>query len=93
MTVDFFTGFAVYFIIWWLVLFTILPIGSRSAHEEGIEVEAGHEPSAPVKLRMKEKFVQTTLVALVFYGFYYWLVYYSGFKLDDLPFMPAMPKV
>jgi catechol 2,3-dioxygenase-like lactoylglutathione lyase family enzyme len=35
----FLTGFAVYFIIWWLVLFTVLPWGMRSAHEEGAEVE------------------------------------------------------
>jgi predicted secreted protein len=88
MIVDFFTGFAVYFIIWWLVLFTVLPWGMRSAHEEGVEVEQGHERAAPVRPRLRAKFVQTTIIALFVYGFYYWLVYYSGLTLDDIPWLP-----
>ncbi len=93
MIVDFFTGFAVYFIIWWLVLFTVLPFGVKSAHEEGTVVEQGHEPAAPVRPRLFNKFVLTTVIALIVYGFYYWLVYYSGVTLDDFPFMPELPKV
>ncbi len=93
MIVDFFTGFAVYFIIWWLVLFTVLPFGVKSAHEEGTAVEQGHEPAAPVRPRLAGKFLQTTVIALFVYGFYYWLVYYSGISLDDFPFMPDLPKV
>jgi len=93
MIVDFFTGFAVYFIIWWLVLFMVLPIGSRSAHEEGVTVEQGHEPSAPLELRMWPKFIQTTVIAMFVYAFYYWLVYRSGFNIDDVPFLPRPPAV
>jgi predicted secreted protein len=93
MIVDFLTGFAVYFIIWWLVLFTVLPWGMRSAHEEGAEVEAGNDRAAPVRVNMWRKFVITTLVALVVYGLYYWLTIHSGFSLDDIPFMPELPKV
>lgn len=93
MIVDFFTGFAVYFIIWWLVLFTVLPFGVKSAHEEGAAVELGHEPAAPVRPRLVGKFAKTTVIALFVYGFYYWLVYYSGVSLDDFPFMPDLPKV
>jgi predicted secreted protein len=66
MIVDFLTGFAVYFIIWWLVLFTVLPWGMRSAHEEGAEVEPGNDRAAPVRVNMWRKFVITTVVALLF---------------------------
>ena len=93
MIVDFLTGFAVYFIIWWLVLFTVLPFGVKSAHEEGATVELGHEPAAPVRPRLVVKFVQTTIISLFIYAFYYWLVYYSGISLDDFPFTPDLPKV
>jgi len=93
MIVDFFTGFAVYFIIWWLVLFTVLPFGVKSAHEEGAAVGLGHEPAAPVRPRLVGKFAMTTVIALFVYGFYYWLVYYSGVSLDDFPFVPELPKV
>ena len=34
---------ALYFIIWWLTLFAILPLGVRSQHEAG-EVADGTEP-------------------------------------------------
>jgi predicted secreted protein len=46
-----------------------------------------------VRVNMWRKFVITTVVALFFYGFYYWLTIHSGVSLDDLPFMPELPKV
>jgi predicted secreted protein len=93
MIVNFLTGFAVFFIIWWLVLFTVLPWGMRSAHEEGAEVEKGHDRAAPVRVNMKQKFLVTTLVTMVVYGFYYWLVNYSGFSIDDIPFLPRIDRI
>ncbi len=91
MIVDFLTGFAVFFIIWWLVLFTVLPWGMRSAHEEGADVAVGHDRAAPVKVNMWNKFAWTTAIALVIYGLYYWFVHYGGLSLDDFPFMPKLP--
>jgi len=35
----FFTGFAVYFLIWWITLFIVLPYGNRSQAEDGSVVE------------------------------------------------------
>lgn len=93
MIIDFFTGFAVYFIIWWLVLFIVLPFGVKSAHEAGVTVEQGHEPAAPLRPRLVNKFILTSVIALFVYGFYYWLVFYSGITLDDFPFIPDLPKV
>lgn len=93
MIVNFLTGFAVFFIIWWLVLFTVLPWGMRSAHEEGVEVEKGHERAAPVRVNMWRKFMVTTVVTMVVYAFYYWLVNISGFSIDDIPFLPRMERV
>ena len=29
------TGFAIYFVIWWIALFLTLPFGVRSQHEDG----------------------------------------------------------
>jgi len=42
---NWFTALALYLIIWWLVLFVILPIGIRGQAEEGDIVE-GSEPGA-----------------------------------------------
>ncbi len=40
------TSIAIYFVIWWLVLFAVLPFRVRSQVEAG-EIEAGSEPGAP----------------------------------------------
>lgn len=82
------SALAIYFIIWWMVLFTILPIGARSAHEAGEEVDAGTMRSAPLKPRIGIKFLATTVVAsIVFAGVYYLLT--SGLiSLDDIPLLP-----
>jgi predicted secreted protein len=58
---------ALYFIIWWTVLFAILPFGVRSQAEAG-DVIAGTEPGAPVAPRLKRKAIWTTLIAAVVFG-------------------------
>ena len=58
---------AIYFIVWWVVLFAVLPFGVRSQHEEGGGVE-GTDPGAPVAHGMLRKLVWTTIISLVLYG-------------------------
>ena len=41
------TAFAIYFVLWWIVLFLTLPFGVRSQHEDG-EGAPGTDPGAPV---------------------------------------------
>jgi predicted secreted protein len=60
------TALATYFIIWWVVLFAVLPWGIRSQAEAG-EIVPGSDPGAPVLPHVLAKLVWTTLVAgLVF---------------------------
>lgn len=66
------TYIAVYFIIWWTVLFVTLPFGVRGQHEDGT-VNDGTEPGAPIKALMLQKVVATTVIsalvmALIFWG-------------------------
>jgi len=39
------TGFAIYFVLWWVVLFVTLPFGVRSQHEDG----EGYRVPIPVR--------------------------------------------
>jgi predicted secreted protein len=57
-------GIALYFVIWWTVLFGVLPFGVRSQAEAG-EVVAGTEPGAPSAPALREKAIWTTFVASV----------------------------
>jgi predicted secreted protein len=55
---------ALYFVIWWILLFAVLPFGVRSQAESG-EVIQGSEPGAPALPALREKAIWTTLVASV----------------------------
>jgi predicted secreted protein len=65
------SAIAIYFVIWWVVLFAILPLGVRNAHESGEAVGEGHEPGAPVNPLLVRKAVLTTLVSAVVFGLVY----------------------
>ena len=38
---------AIYFLIWWIVFFAMLPLGVKSQHEAQVEFERGTDPGAP----------------------------------------------
>lgn len=57
-------GTALFFIIWWTLLFAVLPFGIRSQVEAG-EVVRGSEPGAPAAPALREKALWTTFVAAV----------------------------
>jgi len=68
---------AIYFTIWWIVLFAILPWGVRSQHETG-DVVAGTDPGAPVAPRLLIKAVATTIVSsILFAGLWVFMEYAS----------------
>jgi predicted secreted protein len=55
---------AIYFILWWVCLFAVLPIGAKSQVDAG-EVHPGSEPGAPSLLRLWPKLLATSVLALV----------------------------
>ena len=67
------TAILVYVIIWWVVLFAVLPWGVRQSEH----VEPGQDPGAPENPRLLLKAAVTTVVAAVIWLGFYWL-YQSG---------------
>ena len=61
------TGFAIYFVMWWIVLFVTLPFGVRSQHEDG-ESAPGTDPGAPITSRMGRKLIWTTALSAVLFS-------------------------
>lgn len=80
------TSIAIFLTIWWTALFAILPLGSRSFHEMGIEPPPGADPGAPVNPNLKRKFFTTTWVSMMLFGVL-WLV--IRFHLITLPPLPS----
>ena len=74
------TVIAIYFIIWWVVLFAILPWGVRSQQESG-EVAPGTDPGAPAVHRLWTKLIYTTVAASVVFG-----ILYAVYVLDLIPY-------
>ena len=62
---DFVFTISVFFVVWWTVLFAVLPLGTRTYAEEGIEITDGGDPGAPVNPNLKRKFITTTWIAAV----------------------------
>jgi predicted secreted protein len=55
------TGLMVYAIIWWTVIFAVLPWGARPTEDLG----PGHAPSAPANPRLGLKALITTGISAV----------------------------
>ena len=77
------TSIAVYFILWWTVLFAILPFGIRSQHEAGT-IEPGTDPGAPTIAGMGKKLVWTTVVSAVIFALCAVIYSYRIVTLEDL---------
>ena len=69
---------AVYFTLWWVVLFAVLPFGVRSAAEAGAERPAGSDAGAPVAPRLALKALATTLISGVLFAALYAYVAYES---------------
>jgi predicted secreted protein len=77
------TSIAIYFIIWWMVLFAVLPWGIRSQVETG-EVVPGSDPGAPSLPRLLSKVIWTTVVSAVIFAVFQVIYRYRLVGLDDL---------
>jgi predicted secreted protein len=75
---------AIFFIIWWVVLFAALPFGLRTQDEDQ-NVTLGTTPSAPRGPHMARAMLLTTVISLVIFGALYVAVAVYGIGLDDLP--------
>jgi predicted secreted protein len=62
---------ACYFMIWWVVLFAVLPFGVRSPTEAGVETPRGADPGAPIAPRLAMKAFATTLISAVLFAALY----------------------
>ena len=90
MTIPF--AMAIYLIIWWVVLFAMLPIGVRTQAEEG-EVVPGTTESAPHRPQLLAKIAATTVVASVVFVVVYLVVAHHLITLDDVPFFPRFETI
>jgi predicted secreted protein len=71
------TGFAIYFVIWWITLFAVLPLGVRRVENP----PPGHDHGAPERPELLRKVLITTGVAAVV-----WLAFFALYESDLVNF-------
>ena len=72
-----------YFVVWWTVLFAVLPWGVRSQQEDGA-IAPGSDPGAPAIPNVRRKLVWTTIIAGLVFALWYVVYTYRLIALDDL---------
>jgi predicted secreted protein len=58
------SGLMIFFVVWWIVLFMVLPFGVRPEETP----QKGFEPGAPKNPHLRKKFIVTTVLAALIWG-------------------------
>ena len=64
----------IYVMIWWIIFFSILPVGIQSNKEIFKESIEGADPGAPNNPKMAKKFLITTIITSILFIMIYYLV-------------------
>jgi len=80
-------GLAIYFVVWWIVLFAVLPWGVRP--QTSSELSPGVEPGAPAAPLLLRKVIVTTVLAALVWALIAWLIIAQPVSFDSIPFMPS----
>tara|TARA_Y100001958_G_scaffold148982_1_gene131217 strand:- start:1494 stop:1748 length:255 start_codon:yes stop_codon:yes gene_type:complete len=64
----------VYVMIWWIIFFSLLPVGIQSNKEVFREKIGGMDPGAPKNPKIGKKFLITTLITSIIFAVIYYLV-------------------
>lgn len=72
---------AVYFILWWALLFASLPIGLRTQEEEG-DIVPGTPESAPAQPRLLRVFAINTVISTIAFALIWFSIEYGWITVD-----------
>ncbi|WP_061935631.1 DUF1467 family protein [Aureimonas sp. AU22] len=78
------TAVAIYFVIWWTVLFVVLPIRMRSQVDEG-EIVLGSAHSAPARFSLARVAFYNTLLATAVFALFYVVTEVWGIGPNSFP--------
>ena len=71
----------VYVLIWWIIFFSVLPVGIQSNKEKFRERIDGMDPGAPINQKIGKKFLITTLITSIIFIVIYYLVEFNLLNL------------
>lgn len=77
--------FAIYFLMWVICAFIMLPFGIRTPNETGEVLLKGQADSAPSNFRPAVVMLRATILATILFGLYYANYVQGWVTLDMLP--------
>lgn len=86
------SAIVVFWVIWFLTLLCIIPIGLQTQGESGETVD-GTPSSAPVNPMIRKKAVQTTIVTIVIWAAVCSFILWGGVSVRDIDFFHRMSPV
>jgi|TARA_B100001093_G_C26362243_1_gene815024 predicted secreted protein len=73
----------VYVLIWWMIFFSVLPIGIQSNKGKFREEVEGVDPGAPNNPKIGKKFLITTIISSIIFIVIYYLVKFNLLNLRE----------
>ena len=73
----------VYVLIWWIIFFSVLPVGIQTNKEKFREKIEGIDPGAPINPKIGKKFLITTLITSIIFIVIYYLVEFNLLNLRE----------
>ena len=73
----------IYVMIWWIIFFSILPVGIKSNKEIFRDSIEGADPGAPKNHRIGKKFLITTIITSILFIMIYYVVDFGFFNLRN----------
>ncbi|MEM1306165.1 MAG: DUF1467 family protein [Pseudomonadota bacterium] len=75
---------AIYFVVWWIVLFAVLPFFAQPQSEHG-EIVPGTVESAPAAVRIWRIIAANTAAATVVFAVLWAVIVFDPFGLGQIP--------
>jgi predicted secreted protein len=73
----------VYVLIWWIIFFSVLPVGIQSNKEKFRDKLEGIDPGAPNNPKIGKKFLITTIITSIIFIVIYYLVKFDLLNLRE----------
>ena len=73
----------VYVLIWWIIFFSVLPVGIQSNKGRFQEKLEGIDPGAPDNPKIARKFLITTIITSIIFIVIYYLVEFDLLNLRE----------
>jgi len=86
------SGIVLFAVIWFFVLFVVLPLRLKTQGDVG-QIVPGTHASAPYHLNLRRRLAIVTVVAVVLWGIIAGVILSGAITLRDLDFFDRMPPI